>query len=86
MLPELARPKNPVAEIPLLLSDVLHLILEYTQILPLLGLLTLLPMLKEQWSSSSRSAGVREGGVGMVWEVLNTCNASQGCSEDSGVK
>lgn len=73
MQPKLARPKNPVAVIPLLLSDVLQLILEYTQILlPLSGLLMLLPELKEQWSSSCRAAGVREGAVQMIWEVLNT--------------
>lgn len=55
----------------------LKLLLECTQtLLPLLGLLMLLPVLKEQWSSSSRCDGVREGGVWMIWEVLNTWNAS----------
>jgi len=69
----------------LLSEDMLRFILGCNKtLLPLLCLLILIQGLKEQWNSSLRSDDVRERVVLVLWEVLDTCNASA-VHNDSGL-
>lgn len=61
----------------LLSEDVLELMLEHNKtLLPLLCLPVLTQAREEQWNSGFKSGDVRRHVILMLWEVLDTCNAS----------
>lgn len=75
MQPKLGRPKNPVAVISLLLSDLLQLILELS-IAAITSPANAAPSAKGAVELTLQICWAQGGGVQMVWEVLNTRNGS----------